>query len=130
MLLFFLACVIGGGSDDDDAGSDNATPQIEDESDWPDAMAAALCDAYASCYADDFEERYGGMEQCLEDEEDEAEQLAEEYEDLDCDFQPDEAEDCIAALGDWADTCDDAEFDEAQDACEAERVWDDCEIEP
>ena len=91
------------------------------EKDWGAEYGQAVCEAYDECLRSYFLENYSDIEDCVDEYEEEY--GADAYDD--CDFDPEEARECIDAMKDFAKSC---EYVDISDECDD--VWDCSERRP
>lgn len=94
------------------------------EETYPAQYAKAACVALQECERSLFLEAFGDMDECREDLEDQFDDDKERLED--CDFDADEASQCLDTLKDYSKSCDygDFEYDNCNDAWDCGTVID------
>lgn len=96
---------------------------VNNEDAFASSSAKAGCRALQKCSLAGFLEEYRDMADCVDERTDDNEEFNEIADDRGCDYDEDEAKNCIDALLEYASTCEDA--DDIADECE--KVWDDCD---
>lgn len=85
-------------------------------------MAQLTCDFSYNCYKAGFLEEWDDTSECMDDAEDEIEDQEDFLED--CDFDADQAAECLAAMRAYSVSCSEDDGEEVTDACED--VYEDC----
>jgi hypothetical protein len=68
-----------------------------DENTYPEIMAKEQCRLYKKCWRGYFDDEFTDIEDCIDEITDNIEDAVDSMDDLDCDFEDDEAEQCLVA---------------------------------
>jgi hypothetical protein len=72
------------------------TPTSEEG--YAEAFASAQCNRVQQCYRGYFESEFGDMAECFDEYDDQYKDLVDLADEADCDFDPEEAAQCLAAM--------------------------------
>ena len=89
---------------------------LEEEDNFIEQAAIENCRISEKCYLAGYLESYSDMDDCIDENIEDFEDLADFFDDIDCDYDPDGARDCIDALRE-AMTCEDNDLEDAYEAC-------------
>ena len=90
------------------------------EDNWAESFAKTYCKQLQECERGYFESEYSDLEDCQDEVKDDAEDAAESADDADCNFEEDEAQDCVDSM--HASSCEDFYDLEYLDDCD--KVYD------
>ena len=92
------------------------------EESYPDQSIAATCSMYFNCYKGEFYQEWDDMDECIDDGRDAWDDNEDFFDD--CDFDADQAVQCLAAMNAYAASCSEDDADDVSDECED--VYTDC----
>jgi hypothetical protein len=81
-------------------------------------VAKESCDLNRKCYYAFYLDEFSDHNDCVDDTIDDYEDLSDFFDDIDCDYDPDAAADCVDAVRKASKTCEENDLEDVDDACE------------
>lgn len=89
----------------------------EDEENFIDKAAKESCDLNRKCYYAYYVEEFSDHSDCIDETIDDLEDQSDFLDDIGCDYEPDNAPDCIDALKEAGRTCEENDLEDMFEAC-------------
>jgi len=81
-------------------------------------VAKEACDLNRKCYYAYYLDEFSDHNDCVDETIEDYEDLSDFFDDIDCDYEPDQAAECVDAVRKASKTCEENDLEDVDDACE------------